>query len=71
VRYLKTGRGPNLVLFHTLRTQLDIYKKIIPKLAEQFTVDACDYPGHGWSAELTELIVGFVARDARPTQRMK
>ena len=49
VRYLKMGRGPNLVLLHTLRTQLDIFQKIIPKLAEQFTVFACDYPGHGWS----------------------
>ena len=49
VRYLKAGRGPNLVLLHTLRTQLDIFQKIIPKLAEQFTVFACDYPGHGWS----------------------
>src|ERR1044071_8000809 len=49
MRYLKTGRGPNLVLLHTLRTQLDIFAKIIPKLAEQFTVYACDYPGHGWS----------------------
>jgi pimeloyl-ACP methyl ester carboxylesterase len=49
VRYLKMGRGPNLVLLHTLRTQLDIFQKIIPKLAERFTVFACDYPGHGWS----------------------
>lgn len=49
VRYLKTGRGPNLVLLHTLRTQLDIFRKIIPRLAEQFTVYAYDYPGHGWS----------------------
>src|SRR5262245_14330483 len=49
VRYLKTGRGPNLVLLHTLRTQLDIFQKIVPKLAERFTVYACDYPGHGWS----------------------
>src|SRR3954468_6741060 len=49
VRDLKMGRGPNLVLLHTLRTPLDIFQKIIPKLAEQFTVYACDYPGHGWS----------------------
>jgi pimeloyl-ACP methyl ester carboxylesterase len=49
MRYLKAGHGPNLVLFHTLRTQLDIFEKIIPKLAERFTVYACDYPGHGWS----------------------
>jgi hypothetical protein len=25
VRYIKTGAGPNLVLLHTLRTQLDIF----------------------------------------------
>jgi pimeloyl-ACP methyl ester carboxylesterase len=30
-------------------TQLDIFQKIIPELAERFTVYACDYPGHGWS----------------------
>ncbi len=49
VRYVKTGSGPNLVLLHTLRTQLDIFQKVIPGLAEHFTVYACDYPGHGWS----------------------
>jgi len=49
VRYLKTGSGPNLVLLHTLRTQLDIFQKVIPELAAHFTVYACDYPGHGWS----------------------
>jgi pimeloyl-ACP methyl ester carboxylesterase len=49
VRYLKTGSGPNIVLLHTLRTQLDIFQKIIPELARHFTVYAYDYPGHGWS----------------------
>lgn len=49
IRYIKTGRGPNLVLLHTLRTQLDIFEKLIPRLAESFTVHAFDYPGHGFS----------------------
>jgi len=49
VRHIKTGAGPNLVLLHTLRTQLDIFEKIIPRLAMRFTVHAYDYPGHGWS----------------------
>jgi pimeloyl-ACP methyl ester carboxylesterase len=49
VRYIKTGAGPNLVLLHTLRTQLDIFQGLIPQLARQFTVYAYDYPGHGWS----------------------
>src|SRR5215472_6237692 len=49
VRCIKTGVGPNLVLLHTLRTQLDIFEKIIPGLEQHFTVHAFDYPGHGWS----------------------
>ncbi len=49
VRYVKTGAGPNLVLLHTLRTQLDIFQTIIPELSRRFTVYAYDYPGHGWS----------------------
>src|SRR5882757_3904612 len=49
VRYIKTGAGPNLLLLHTLRTQLDLYEKIVPDLARRFTVYAFDFPGHGWS----------------------
>ena len=49
LRYLKTGEGPPLVLLHTLRTQLDIFQKLIPELRRTFTVYAVDYPGHGWS----------------------
>ena len=49
IRYIKTGNGPQLVLLHTLRTQLDIFQKVIPELARDFTVFAPDYPGHGWS----------------------
>ena len=49
LRCIKTGAGPNLVLLHTLRTQLDIFSKVIPELAEHFTVYALDYPGHGYS----------------------
>lgn len=49
IRYIKTGQGPNLVLLHTLRTELDIFQKVIPDLARNFTVYALDYPGHGFS----------------------
>jgi pimeloyl-ACP methyl ester carboxylesterase len=49
LRYIKTGKGPNLVLLHTLRTQLDLFEKMVPELAKQFTVYALDYPGHGYS----------------------
>jgi pimeloyl-ACP methyl ester carboxylesterase len=49
LRYIKYGSGPNLVLLHTLRTQLDIFEKLVPLLDKSFTVYAFDYPGHGFS----------------------
>ena len=49
LRYIKAGQGPTLVLLHTLRTQLDIFQKVIPHLTSDFTVYAVDYPGHGFS----------------------
>lgn len=49
VRYLRAGQGPALVLLHSIRTQLDLFQRVIPKLAERFTVYAFDYPGFGWS----------------------
>ena len=49
LRYIKTGKGPALVLLHTLRTQLDLFEKVIPELSKHFTVYAFDYPGHGYS----------------------
>jgi hypothetical protein len=38
IRYIKTGKGPTLVLLHTLRTQLDIFEKLLPLLSKSFTV---------------------------------
>jgi pimeloyl-ACP methyl ester carboxylesterase len=49
LRYIKAGSGPTIVLLHTLRTQLDLFEKIIPELAKHYTVYALDYPGHGYS----------------------
>lgn len=49
IRYIKTGKGPTLVLLHTLRTQLDIFEKLVPLLSKSFTLYALDYPGHGFS----------------------
>jgi alpha-beta hydrolase superfamily lysophospholipase len=49
IRYIKTGQGPTLVLLRTLRTQLDLFEKVVPDLAKDFTVYALDFPGHGYS----------------------
>jgi pimeloyl-ACP methyl ester carboxylesterase len=61
LRYLKTGSGPTaLILLHTVRTQLDQFQLVIPKIVDAFTVYAIDMPGMGWSdirprASYTEL----------------
>src|SRR5262249_38957042 len=39
----------SLMLLHTLRTQLDYFQRLIPKLTSHFTVYAVDLPGLGWS----------------------
>jgi pimeloyl-ACP methyl ester carboxylesterase len=49
LRYLKAGSGPALILLHTVRTQLDHFQLVIPKLVDAFTVFAIDMPGMGWS----------------------
>ncbi|MCU7844245.1 MAG: alpha/beta hydrolase [Candidatus Thiodiazotropha sp. (ex Monitilora ramsayi)] len=49
IRYLQVGEGPPLVLIHTIRTQLDYFRKIIPELAKHYCVYALDLPGHGYS----------------------
>jgi pimeloyl-ACP methyl ester carboxylesterase len=50
LRYLKAGSGPTpLVLLHTVRTQLDHFQLVIPKIRHGFTVYAIDMPGMGWS----------------------
>jgi pimeloyl-ACP methyl ester carboxylesterase len=49
LRYMVMGEGPALVLLHTLRTQLDMFQKVVPALATRFRVYALDYPGHGYS----------------------
>jgi pimeloyl-ACP methyl ester carboxylesterase len=54
LRYLKAGSGPNvLILLHTVRTQLDHFQLVIPRILNGFTVYAIDLPGMGWS-DITE-----------------
>lgn len=50
LRYITAGSGPPLLLLHTLRTQLDMFQRVIPALAGRFRVYAIDFPGHGYSA---------------------
>jgi pimeloyl-ACP methyl ester carboxylesterase len=49
IRYLRVGSGPPLVLMHTVRTQLDHFQRVVPRITDAFTVYAVDFPGMGWS----------------------
>jgi pimeloyl-ACP methyl ester carboxylesterase len=49
LRYLTAGAGPPLILLHTVRTQLDHFQLVIPKIIHALTVYAIDMPGMGWS----------------------
>jgi pimeloyl-ACP methyl ester carboxylesterase len=50
LRYLKVGSGETtLILLHTVRTQLDQFQLVIPRIVHAFTIYAIDMPGMGWS----------------------
>lgn len=50
VRYFRTGTGTPVVFVHTLRTQLEMFLRVIEQLdTTQLDVIAIDLPGHGES----------------------
>ncbi|MGW3107827.1 alpha/beta fold hydrolase [Streptomyces sp. NPDC001100] len=49
LRYLKAGTGAPLVLLHTVRTQAEHFRHLIPRIADRYTVYALDLPGMGYS----------------------
>jgi pimeloyl-ACP methyl ester carboxylesterase len=49
LRYYTAGTGRPLVLLHTVRTQLDYFQRLIPRLWDHYTIYAVDLPGMGWS----------------------
>lgn len=49
LRYLKAGTGAPLVLLHTVRTQAEHFRNLIPLVSDRYTVYALDLPGMGYS----------------------
>ncbi|MGP3920359.1 alpha/beta fold hydrolase [Nonomuraea sp. 10N515B] len=49
LRYLKAGTGAPLILLHTVRTQAEHFRALIPLISDQYTVYALDLPGMGYS----------------------
>jgi pimeloyl-ACP methyl ester carboxylesterase len=54
LRYLKAGSGGPLVMLHTVRTQAEHFRRLIPLVADRYTVYALDLPGMGYS----EIVAG-------------
>jgi pimeloyl-ACP methyl ester carboxylesterase len=49
LRYLTGGTGAPLVLLHTVRTQAEHFRHLIPLVQQRYTVYALDPPGMGYS----------------------
>lgn len=49
LRYLSGGKGPALILLHTVRTQAEHFRHLIPLIQQRYTVYALDLPGMGYS----------------------
>jgi pimeloyl-ACP methyl ester carboxylesterase len=49
LRYLTGGAGPPLVMVHTVRTQAEHFRHLIPLVRDRYTVYALDLPGMGYS----------------------
>jgi pimeloyl-ACP methyl ester carboxylesterase len=49
LRFLTGGSGPPLVLLHTVRTQAEHFRHLIPLVRQRYTVYALDLPGMGYS----------------------
>jgi pimeloyl-ACP methyl ester carboxylesterase len=49
LRYLQAGSGTPLILLHTVRTQAEHFRSLIPLVADHYTVYALDLPGMGYS----------------------
>jgi pimeloyl-ACP methyl ester carboxylesterase len=49
LRYVTGGTGAPLVMLHTVRTQAEHFRNLIPLVQERYTVYALDLPGMGYS----------------------
>ncbi len=72
LRYLRVGAGNRVVLLHTLRTQLEMYRGVIERLdPSEVDAVALDLPGHGHSEApnvaytidyFSDVVAEFLAR---------
>ena len=49
VEYKQSGDGPNLVLLHSLLTDVSVFERMLPALCARFRVTSVNLPGYGQS----------------------
>ena len=61
VEYTQTGTGPDLLLLHSLLTELTVFEKVLPALTQNRRVTCINLPGFCASAPVELNSVGEVA----------
>lgn len=49
IEYEQSGAGPNLLLLHSLLTEMSVFDRVWPALAQNFRVTRINLPGYGQS----------------------
>lgn len=62
VRYIRTGRGPTVILIHGLASSIYSWSDLIGSLSETFDVIALDLPGFGASSQPSDLVFADYAQ---------
>lgn len=70
VHALQAGAGPHVVLLHGIGASAFIWRFVIDRLAERFTVTALDLPGFGRSSKEPTLDYGLDAQASRVSQAL-
>ena len=58
VEYRQDGRGPDLVLLHSLLTEMSVFERVLPRLAQAHRVTCLNLPGFGASDPVKLSSVG-------------
>ena len=56
--YRQTGNGPDLLLLHSLLTEMSVFERVLPQLAEAHRVTCLNLPGFGASDPVELSSVG-------------
>jgi len=65
IHYLKEGTGPAVVLVHSLGLSALLWRDVIARLRDRYTLIACDLRGHGQSSANGACTVANAEQDSK------